>query len=289
MYPLNDFYEKGTKIQNNRNLVDTNFNTLNRSIFKQSINLFNDMSEHDLCMLIRNNIDTISNDILHDDVEYVPLLKNRKFISCFIKAISYIPLDYNVKLACNKITYDYFTSENSETDVKKQFLNMSKIVNKEYINKLISIGLNEEIATNLALCRFSSSNEKTNSKRLNFAIYFRDPNIMTEQTIIWIYEKLYNRMSDLFQAIMFEVYTLQQQEDFGDNFMEVYGTVGLVILVILNNMTSENIRKVLVGYAAEWEYKGRPPVRFSFHCLSNDYSKINRVVEYLNSNGTLIP
>ena len=54
-------------------------------------------------------------------------------------------------------------------------------------------------------------------------------------------------------------------------------------------MTSDNIRKVLIGYESEWQYEGKPPVRFSLHALSNDYSRISRVVEYLNSTGRLIP
>ena len=112
---------------------------------------------------------------------------------------------------------------------------------------------------------------------------------MNEQMIIWIYEKLFSRISDLFQATMLETYTEQQQIDFGENFMENYGTVGLAILIILNNMTTENIKKVLIGYEAEWQYLGCPPARFSLHALSADYSRIGRVVEYLSSMGKQIP
>ena len=112
---------------------------------------------------------------------------------------------------------------------------------------------------------------------------------MTEQTIIFIYECLFDRISDLFQAIMFETYSSQEQNDFGEDFMEVYGTIGLAILTILNNMTSENISKVLAGYSTEWEYIGRPPVRFSLKNMSSDFLKITRVVDYLNKQGITIP
>ena len=132
-------------------------------------------------------------------------------------------------------------------------------------------------------------NEKTNVKRLNFAIYFKDSELMTEQRVVWIYEKMFDRVSDLFQAIMFEVYTPQQEEVFNHYFPENYGTVSLAILCILNNMTSVNIRRVLLGYHSEWEYKGRPRVRFSLHALSNDYSRIINVVETLAQEGTYLP
>lgn len=290
LYPLEDFYRKASQIQSQQQvMVDPNFDQLNRNNFKASIPKLSQMDEHSIATLIKNNIDIISSDILHDDTEYAPLLQDPKFIAAFIRAINSIPMDYSTKLACNKITYDYFTSENPDQSIKQQYLNMSRNVNREAINKLLALGLDETTASNLALCRYSSANEKTNIKRLNFSIYHRDPNVMNEQMVVWIYEKLFDRISDLFQATMFEVYTQQQQDDFGENFMEVYGTVGLAVLIILNNMTSDNIRKVLSGYEAEWEYQGRPAVRFSLHTLSNDYSRINRVVEYLTSTGKVIP
>ena len=288
--PLDGFFQKASELTpTNPKLVDTNFDQLNRNAFKLAIPSINQMDEHNLSILIKNNLDIIAKDILDGDSDYAPLLVNTKFISSFIRAVNSVPIDYTLQLACNKITYDYFTSDNPDSNIKQQYLNMSRVVNRDAINKLISIGLDENIASNLALCRYSSPNEKTNVKRLNFAIYHRDPNIMSEQMVVWIYEKLFQRISDLFQATMFEVYSEQQQLDFGENFMENYGTVGLVILTILNNMTSDNIKKVLIGYEAEWEYHNYPPVRFSLHALSADYSRISRVVEYLTSVGKQIP
>ncbi len=289
-YPLDSFFQKISQMQpTNPKLIDPNFDRFNRNAFKQSIPTINQMDEHSLSILIKNNLDMIAKDILEGDSDYASLLVNMQFISSFIRAVSSVPIDYTIQLACNKITYDYFTSENPDPTIKQQYLNMSRIVNRESINKLISIGLDENTACNLALCRYSSSNEKTNVKRLNFAIYHRDPNVMSEQMIVWIYEKLFSRISDLFQATMFETYTEQQQIDFGENFMENYGTVGLVILIILNNMPTEDIKKVLIGYEAEWQYLGHPAVRFSLHALSADYARIGRVVDYLSSMGKQIP
>lgn len=290
MYPFEDFYNKVSQLpEPEKPTIDINFNQFSKDVLKQAIMNIDQMDEHSIAVLIKNNIETLSNDILHDDPSYSNVLRDPKFISSFIRAINSIPLDYTTKVACNKITYDYFTSDNPDPAIKQQYLSMSKTINRDAINKLMSIGLNENIASNLALSRYSSANERTNVKRLNFAIYHRDPSLMTEQMVVWIYEKLFNRISDLFQATMFEVYTPQQQEDFGENFMEVYGVVGLAVLIILNNMTSDNIRKVLIGYEAEWEYKGRPPVRFSLRALSGDYSRIRNVVEYMDSIGKHIP
>lgn len=289
-YPLEDFYKQTAQMkQIQPQLEMVNFEQFNKRAFKNAIPQFNQMDEHSITILIKNNIDIIADDILHEDKEYVALFQDSKFISAFIRAINSIPINFNIRVACNKITYDYFTSGLSDSGIKHQYLNMSRTVNRDYINKLISIGLDDETATNLALCRFSSINEVTNVKRLNFAIYNRDPNIMTEQMVVWIYEKLFQRITHLFHATMFEVYSPQQQLDFGNDFMEIYGVVGNAVLCILNNMTSDNIRKVLIGYESDWNYANRPVVRFSLHALSNDYERISRVVDFLTASGKCIP
>lgn len=291
MYPLQNFYEDVNKMKpEQKPLVQTNFEYFDKTVFKRMMANPGVMNDHDLSMFIKNNLEFICTDILSGDKSYVNAFVDRRFLHLFIRVISSIPIDQNLKIACNKITYDYFTSDNPDSSIKQLHLNMSRIVNRQEINKLVSIGLDETTACNLALCRYSSSNEKTNSKRLNFAIYHRDPEVMTEQMVVWIYEQLYTNISDLFQAIMFEWYTPQQQDDFGDNFMEVFGTVGNAMLIILNNMTSDKIRKVLIGYNAQWETTGRPQVRFSLHALSSDYSRItNSINQISREEGRIIP
>lgn len=287
--PFGSFFDKAIKTVPNRNLVDTNFDNLNQNAFKQAVQNIHTMDEHQIAILVKNNIDEIAEDILCGTIPYIDIFTNHKFINGFIRAIGSIPIEYKIRLACNKITYDYFTSDNAIPDIKQKYLHVSRLVNRPEIGKLVSLGLDENTASNLAFCRYSSPNERTNVKRLNFVMYNKDPNIMTEQNIVWIYEKLFDQVSHLFYGIMFEVYSTQQANDFGENFMEIYGTVSLAVLDILNNMTSENMKRVLIGYYEEWEFQGKPPVRFSLRSLSGDYSHISRVVDMLDSMGKRLP
>lgn len=300
-YPLEHFFTQLNQTHVNDNYVTTDFSNFSRNQFKNQINNFPNMDQHSLALLIKNNLDVISEDIINNDADYIPLLVDVNFISAFIRAVSSVPISYTLQLCCNKIMYDYNTIKaeerstyvNPEVDrvLKDRYKELGRIANKEAISKLIAIGIPENLASIFAMCRYSSVNEKTNVKRLNFAIYnTNNPELMDEQMVVWIYEKLFSRISDLFQATMFEVYNNEQMDDFGENFAEIYGTVSLVVLTILNNMTSENIRKVLIGYSEEWEYAGRPLVRFSLHALSGDYSRITRVVDYMtNDEGRSIP
>lgn len=269
-----------------RNMIDVKLDMshFDRNYFKNNIPNIPYMDEHTLSTIIKNNIDIICNDILRNDRDYASLFTNYKFISAFIKAINSVPNNYLIQMACNKITYDYFTSENPETEIKQKYLDMSRTVNKDAIYKLISIGLDELTACNLALCRYSSSKEMTNAKRLNFAMCNKDPEVMNEQRVIWVYEKLFTRISDLFNATMLEYYTQGQQAEFGENFIEIYGTISLAVLTIVNNMPSDKILQVIKNYYTEWVYKGKPPVRFSLRALSADYQRITRIVEYLITN-----
>lgn len=300
LYPLENFYNKLNQTVVQPNYTDVDFSSLNRNTFKNQIPNFPNMDIHSLSIFIRNNLEVIAEDIMKNDPDYIPLLVDCNFITAFTRAISSVPISYTIRLCCNKIIYDFITIKpedraiyvDPEQDriIRDRYKELERIVNKEYINKLIGIGLPENLASILSMCRYSSMNEKTNVKRLNFAIYnTNNPELMTEQMVVWIYEKFFTRISDLFQATMFEVYDNEQMDDFGENFAEIYGTVGLAVLTILNNMTSENIRKVLIGYSEEWEYARRPMVRFSLNALSGDYSRIIRVVEYIKTEGYEVP
>lgn len=292
MYPLEGFYEKANNTVINRNMVNPDFNGMNKNNFKESIQSMdiNSMPEHDLAIFIKNNIGEIVEDILSNSIPYIALFHNVNFVNALLRAVSSIPIDPKSRLALNKLAYDYFTSDNSVFDIKQKYLSISRVVNRNEIAKLMSLGfLDENTAANIALSRYSSTSEATNVKRLNFVLYYKDPSIMTEQHIVWIYEKLFDRVSVLFNATMFEAYSKAQEEDFGEDFMENYGTVTSAVLDFLNNMTSENIMKILKSYYEDWIYMNKPPVRCSLRSLCQYYSRISMVVEYLDTVDIYIP
>lgn len=293
IYPLQQFFNQANSVLPRKpDMVDTDFNGLNRNAFKEAIATMDirSMHEHDLAIFIKNNIDEICEDILNGTIPYIGLFNDMNFVNALFRAVSSIPIDPKYRLALNKLAYDYFTSDDSVYQIKQKYLSISRVVNKSEINKLLGLGfLDENTAANLVLSRYSSTNEKTNVKRLNFVLYYKDPNIMTEQNVVWIYEKLFDRITDLFNATMFEAYSKQEEADFGESFMENYSTVTSVVLDFLNNMTSENITKILRGYYEDWMFRNKPPIRCSLRSLCADYSRISNVVKYLDSIDIYIP
>lgn len=270
--------------------VKVNLESFNSNTFKTGIqSAYATMDSSQLSIFIKNNMDEIVKDIQSGNIPYIRFFEDAKFIDAFAMAINSIPISYEVRYACNRLAYDYFTSDNPTPDIKQKYLNISRVVNKVEINRLLTLGLDENTASNLALCRYSSQDEGINIKRLNFAIYFKSPDVMTEQMVVYIYEKLFDRITEVFISIMLETYTEEQEKNFGDNFVEVYGNVGLAVLDIVNNMTSEQIRTVLCRYHSAWNAK-KSRVRFSLRCLSKDYDRIRRVVETLaRENAIYIP
>lgn len=270
--------------------VDPNFDALNRDAFKLIAHSISSMDEHQTAITIRNNIDEICQDIINGRIDsYGYLFNDVKFIDGFIRAINSIPITPKIRLACNKLTYDYFTSDHDKIpEIKQRCLNISRIVNSTKITALCSLGIDGNTASNLALCRYSSTVERVCFQRLNFALYFKDPRLMTEQMIVYIYEVLIDNVKPLFIATMFEVYSDYQAQEYGEDFVEIYGAVSNAVLDILNNMQTNQIQAILSAYYEELKAQ-RQPVRFSLRSLSGDYSRISRVVEYFDSIGKYIP
>lgn len=252
------------------------------------------MSEPDLSVFIKNNLEEIAKDItgISDqpkNIPYIVLFKETKFIDAFTRAIASVPISNAVRNACNNLAYDYFTSDNPVPEIKQRFLNISQIVNRNINNQLLALGLDMNTACNLTMCRYSTNNMEANVKRLNFSLYFRNPDVMTEQMIVWIYEKLFDTIGDVFIATMLETYAPEEERQFGDQFMEVYGRVGNAVLDIVNNMTTDSITTILRRYYSTWLARNQPRVRFSLNCLSGDYARIRKVVEFFAENKMYIP
>lgn len=294
MINLNDFYAQA--LQTPRPVptpVDVNLSQdvyLNKDLLKQKLLNLDSIPDYELSNLIRTCIDQICSDIMSQDDFYINLIQNHKFLDAFVKVMSSIPIDNQKRLCCNKLTYDYLTlADKGDEYVKHRFLNLSRVINSTAITRLKDLGLDVDTACNMALSRYSSITEEVNVKRLNFVICNKDPEIMTEQMIIYIYERLFDRITPLFEGSMFEWYDNKEADELGEGFMMIYSAISLAVLTILNNMTSIDIRRVLIGYSGKWFFNGKPPVRFSMHALSGDFARINAIVESLAGEGVYLP
>jgi hypothetical protein len=155
------------------------------------------------------------------------------------------------------------------------------------------MGLSNNLANLLAIARWSDLNPKVCVKRINCIIINQPKSIMTQQNIINIMTILYELDRDqrnfikIFPHIMLDV--LPDYDDADENthwvtdeIQEVDSILSLATLDILNEFTNENIRHILVNYTESYQliYNGKP-YRFSMRRLSDDYQRINTVVDAL--------
>lgn len=262
---------------------------LDRFTFDDFINTLDQHTDDEVYMFLRANMEYIANRILAGEWENLNVLISDKFLDNYRKVLETTQIVQAVRIVTNYICYDFLTLRTNMEKTKRKLLSMSKLVNHREIQSLRGLGLTESVACNLALGRFSSIKEEVNIRRLNFIICHKDVMVMTEQMIVWIYEKLFDRVGLLFCETMFEYYSPEQSVDLGGDFMEIYSTISLAILDIVNNMTTPEINLILRQYLDKWVYLGRPPTRFSLISLSNDYARINAVVEELTRKGEYVP
>ena len=293
---LDQFFQRVATAPKEEERVKVEYNimnnaNINRDLFKRTLHNIANMDNSNLKAFIQANIDQIINDIINNDADYVGIFQDYRFLDIFTEVISSNAITYNTILGCNKLAYDYITLSEDHIDntVKNKLINLSNIVNRTTIKRLMDLGLSTIDACNIAICRYSSGNEKINTERLNFMLCKMNSNIVTLQNIIYIYEILYDSISSLFSGIMFETYTEEEEDDFGYDFMNNYSNISIAILTIVNNLPSDKIDILLRGYVEEWKTNKCPQTRFSFRSISNDYNKINNVVEGLIASDIYIP
>lgn len=264
----------------------------NPSLFKDKLKNIDSLSDRELFDLIKDSYKSLLSDLFFGNNSYLELFTNSKFLIAFTQVISNVKdLSYDNKIHCNKLAYDYFTSHNPDPYIKQLLYSLSKVINRMEIPALLGLGIPEDLASYMALSRFSSQKDKVNVKRLNLIIINSDPKLMTEQTIVYIYEKLFDRFTPLFESTMFDVYTLE--DNFSESMQNIYSIISLSILDILNGLPSETIRRVLISYEGDYKafhaHLNRKTIRFSMQCLSPDYSRINQVVEALKAEDIFVP
>lgn len=257
------------------------FDQFRIDVFYYQINNLDKLNEKDRFNFIKSNIDFIANQIVANTCKYTRKLIDPLFLNTLKEVLQTMPITTLRRIFTNKLAYSYKYYTNSIPAIQALLLDITQIVNAPYIDALMSVGLEREVAAELAMCRFYSDDEMANVNRLNYAIYCFGPKIMTEQQIVWIYEKLFDQMRYLFSATMLETKDSMvpsagiDEEDFYDTF----STVSLSLLTIVNNMTSPDIERLIRIFLDNWTSYGRPQTRFSLRALSGDFGRVRTIVE----------
>lgn len=228
--------------------------------------------------------------IMSQDSRYVTSCINPKLLNIIIQVATNIPLSMEERICCNKIVYDYMTYEGADDFLKGLVLSLAKAINKDIIPGLCGLGLDVNLSIFLACARFSSADIAVCVKRVNFIIITQPSIVMSEQMILNIFEKLYDKFTEVFETCMLEVLN-PDEEWVNESIEENFSTISLVLLDILNVMPSQNIIHVLRSYCDDYEllYKGAP-VRFDITNIAvGDYARIVQSIEYLESIGKKFP
>ena len=251
-----------------------------------------DLSDKELQDIIYRQYNTILDyDLFLQDkgrIVMQTLFQNERFLKNLIIGVSNVSLTEHQVICCNKLAYDYIvynkTIPISEkfTKVSKLLLDLSAKVNNKTVLILSAI-VDMESAKNIAMVRLSSFKEDVNVDRLN-DLLIKSEAELSQQTIMDIYSKLFNRVSTLFSTTMFQTPPKGNEKQ-----MKIYNNITMVMIYILDTMTTSDIIEVLKNYGVLYRMKGNPPVRFSFYELHESYLRIKNAYHAAVAEGYDIP
>ena len=266
---------------------------LNKDIFQYKMDHLCDMDEQDLANLVKHSYKSILTHIYDKtDMSYLRVFSNEKFLKILIQVLSAEPfLDFTYIKCCNKLAYDYLTYSNADVKIRNLFFSLSKIVNRNFIYGLYDIKITDELASYLVLARFSSKDESINVKRMNFILLQQDSNFFDLQTIVRVYEKLFNKARDLFIHTITDVYNFDDEmfvrmkeespEKF-KSFYNIYIAQTDAVITILNSMQFDEIIYILKEFFryANYEHYTSDNIRYSLRSMAKNQDNF-RVVAAL--------
>lgn len=297
-----DFWEEANKYDSEHPIqvikvrVDENPN-FNLEILKQNIDHVNDMSDSELRSFIKKCFKSIMRDLFGAEMpKYIKYFQDIRFLNAFIDVVLSLEfIDKEDIIRINTMCYHYITLPKDKQDyrVLDRMMQLSNIVNKLNIPRLLGLGLSSNLASILLIARYSDIDLNVCVKRVDFIIITQPKELMSEKMIEEIFKILYNVMDDfhrIFPYIMMD--TLPEYDENNpntfwvtDDIQEVNSTLNLAILNIIDNLPSQTIRGIILNYseAMSMIYKNQT-VRFSLRNLSEDYYRINNIINSIAYN-----
>lgn len=201
-------------------------------------------------------------------------------------------------ISMNTIAYDYYSSHISDQSANETIdllFKICDIVDYKYIVALEDI-MDHTTARSMTIANFSSDNAEISINRFNFLIIWSGYDF-TIKNIIYIYSKFYlNDFSTLFNTTMvstiFNPDTVQdtspERANLNNIAMHNSDRIGYALLSILESMTMDHIRDILMKYHYYLQLSNKNTVRFSMHDISGEFERINAVVNSLEADGYMI-
>lgn len=278
--------------QQNTQTITVDFsNMIGGSNIKSKLSNIDSLTNADIYNIFGTYLNDILDCIFKDkDQQLIELFTNARFITIATQAMYNITPTTTQRRRLNKLAYDYLIlkNDNKSKEISALMINFSKVVNKDITPRLCGYGLSEEVATMIALARYSSEREITNTKRLNRVIMQQPMKIMTEQMIVDIYCALYTSALDLFEGVMYDIASYQT---LNENEKEIYGTITLALLDIINELPMSLIKEVLRCFTSNQQML-HPDSRLRFNIESfcpEDYPRLDECIQWMKNNGEQLP
>lgn len=262
---------------------------------KDKFSRIDSMNDKDIFILVQDYYETILN-IIFDSNEtslkrfFIDLFTNAKFVLALTQAMYTITPSDISKKRLNKMCYDYLViskHDESESYISGLLMSLAKTINRDKIPLLCTVPLSEDLASMIALSRYSSEKEVINVKRLNRVLMNQPSDSLTEQKIVDIYLTLFDHVLPLFTGVMLDV---QSPSNMSQDAMEIYGLITLAALDILNELPMTDIKKGLILFDEDRyiQYSDKP-IRINLESItSSDYPRILSAIDSLKAEGVII-
>ena len=170
------------------------------------------------------------------------LFTNIRFLKLFNDIVGLLDLSRDEIICANKLAYDYYVSPGNDKEISELLLMISYQINSILVIKLSGkLGING--ARILSMISNSSFKEEKNVHRVN-TFLVRCGVELSIQDVVDIYCILYDRFTYPFVYTMLEV----KRNDFDMIQLKNFDTISIAILTIVSNMTSQDIKSVLLEY-----------------------------------------
>lgn len=255
-------------------------------------------SDQELCDLVKSAYQILL------DVEFINKSRNKiyiakafsnlRFVSAFCTVVAKQNLTELQIICCNKLIYDYMTSKTKNEMILNQLFALGWDINRATISSMYGKGLDQRIITHLVVARYSTTDDTLATKRVN-VIIMNSGSVMTQSVIKSIYESLFCKsLRGLFNGIMFDndslEYIDEEDTDFAEQQQDIYDTITLALLDILNDIPMSMLCQLLRSYAQLKQYcHPHDKARFDIHCLSGEYYRILEAIQMVESEGIMVP